>query len=138
MLLDKVEATNQLVECCEIYLSTDLFITELECLVFFNHFVTFPFLKCVEVSNQDQLVEIFPKLYNDLLDKKTHLEKLLFQFMAFQYTRIINGYVKRDYWHVFLLQKRQCGREYGFSDGQDLRATNISNLTPEQQAGLHQ
>ena len=28
--------------------------------------------------------------------------------------------------------KRQCEREYGFSDGQDLRATNISNLTPEQ------
>ena len=32
--------------------------------------------------------------------------------------------------------KRQCEWEYGFSDGQDLRATNISNLTPEQRAGL--
>ena len=33
--------------------------------------VQFPFLNCVKVSDQDQLVETFQKLYNDRLDKKT-------------------------------------------------------------------
>ena len=40
MLLDEVKSTNQLIEACKIYISSDLFLTELECLAFFNHFVT--------------------------------------------------------------------------------------------------
>ena len=71
MLLDEVQVTNQLTESCKIYLASDLFLTELECLAYFNHFVTFPFLNCIEVSTQEELVNIIPKLYNDLLEKKT-------------------------------------------------------------------
>ena len=52
MLVNEVEGTNQLVESCRIYLSSELFITELECLSYFNHYVTFLFLNCVEVSSQ--------------------------------------------------------------------------------------
>ena len=32
--------------------------------------------------------------------------------------------------------KRQCGREYGFAGNDKLRATDISQLTPEERAGL--
>ena len=32
--------------------------------------------------------------------------------------------------------KRQCGREYGFADGEDLRETDLSNLSTEQLDGL--
>ena len=70
LLLDEVEGTNQLVESCRIYLSSEIFLTELSCLAFFNQQVTFPFLNCVEVSSLDDLVEILPKLHGDLLQHK--------------------------------------------------------------------
>ena len=76
MLLDEVDSTNQLTETCKIYLSSELFLTELECLSFFNYFVTFPFINCVEVSSQSKLLHIIPKLHNDLLQKKTHFEEV--------------------------------------------------------------
>ena len=43
ILLDEVEATNELIEACRMYISSELFITELECLALFNYHVTFPF-----------------------------------------------------------------------------------------------
>ena len=61
MLLDEVDGTNQLVESCRIYNASELFITELKCLSFFNHNVTSPFLTCVESSSQEDLLEILPK-----------------------------------------------------------------------------
>ena len=70
MLVNEVEGTNQLGESCRIYLSSELFITELEFLAYFNHYVTFSFLNCIEVSSHIQLLEILPKLYSDLTDGK--------------------------------------------------------------------
>ena len=67
MLVNEVEGTNQIVESCMIYLSSELYITELECLAYFNQYVTFLFLK---VSSQIQLLEVLPKLYSDLTDGK--------------------------------------------------------------------
>ena len=66
MLVDEVEGTNQLVESYKIYLSSGLFITELECLAHFNHIVTFPFLNCVEMSTQADLLFTLPNLQEDL------------------------------------------------------------------------
>ena len=66
MLVDEVEETNQLVESYKIYLSSGLFITELECLAHFNHIVTFPFLNCVEMSTQADLLFTLPNLHEDL------------------------------------------------------------------------
>ena len=60
MLLDEVQVTNQLTESCKIYLASDLFLMELECLAYCNHFVTFPFLNCVEVSTRG-ISEYYPK-----------------------------------------------------------------------------
>ena len=69
--LDETKATNQLVEACRIYLASEIFLTELEVLAFFNHHATFPFLNCVERSNQADLVKMLPKLFNDLLSGRT-------------------------------------------------------------------
>ena len=66
MLVDEVEGTNQLVESYKIYLSSGLFIAELECLAHFNHIVTFPFLNCVEMSTQADLLFTLPNLHEDL------------------------------------------------------------------------
>ena len=71
MLLDEVEGTNQFVVSCRIYLASELFITQLQCLSLFNHHVTFPFLNCVECSNQEDLLLILPKLYSELLEIRT-------------------------------------------------------------------
>ena len=60
-LVDEVERKNQLlVEAWKIYLSSELFITELECLAYFSHLITFPFLNCVEISSQAKLLVILP------------------------------------------------------------------------------
>ena len=52
------------------YIKSELLITELECLAFFNYHVTFPFLHCIEMNNQVDLCRILPQLYHDLLDNK--------------------------------------------------------------------
>ena len=52
-----------MVESCRIYLASELFITELQRLAFFNHHVTFLFLNCVKVSSQEELLNIFLKLH---------------------------------------------------------------------------
>ena len=83
MLVDEVEGTNQLVKC-KIYLSSKLFITELECLVFFNHNITFPFLNCFETSTQAELLVIMQQLYKDLNNYNNIGRNSLFQFMGYQ------------------------------------------------------
>ena len=75
MLLDEIQVTNLLVELCRIYMASELFMTELECLAYFNHHVTFSFLNCVEVSSQEELLKILPQLHQDLLKHNTHTLK---------------------------------------------------------------
>ena len=70
ILLDKVEATNQLIEAYRMDITIELFITELECLAFFNYHITFHFLHWIEMSSQIDLCRILPQLYHDLLDNK--------------------------------------------------------------------
>ena len=40
-VIDEADHTNQLIESCSLYLSSELFITELQALAYFNHHVTF-------------------------------------------------------------------------------------------------
>ena len=70
MLVGEVEGTNQLFESCKIYLSSELLITELERLGYFNHFVTFPFQNCGEMSTQADLLLTLRKLQEDLKAKR--------------------------------------------------------------------
>ena len=62
ILLDEVGAMNQLIEVWRMYISSELFIAELECLAFFNYHVTFHFLHCIEMSNQVDFCRILPQL----------------------------------------------------------------------------
>ena len=122
------------------YTSSELFITELECLAFFNHFVTFPFLNCVEVSDQVCLLNILPKLYSNLLQKKTDtLEKFVVSIHGMPVT-VLSTDVAKEITGMCISAaealKRQCGREHGFAGNGKLQATDISQLTPEERAGL--
>ena len=51
-MMDEIDTTNQLKEACKIFMSSELFLTELECQAFFNHNVAFHILHDVEISSQ--------------------------------------------------------------------------------------
>ena len=124
-------------QSCSLYLSSELFITELQALAYFNYHVTFPFLLCMERSSQSELLKILPSLYNDLLLKKVGTLK------AFQLDinikepselglQIINDMCLSAAEAI----KLQCGREYGFPDGEEQRATVLATEEPEKLVGL--
>ena len=136
MLLDEVQFTNQLVESCKIYIASDLFVTELECLAYFNHHITFPFLNCVEVSSQD----IFPELYKDLLECKVGtLDKFVVSIHGVSTPKLSTDAAKAIMREMCVPAaeaiKLQCRREYGFSD-QRQHATDLSKLTASDRSGL--
>ena len=139
MLLDEVQVTNQLVESCKIYIASDLFVTELECLAYFNHHITFPFLNCVEVSSQDELLDIFPELYKDLLECKVGTLDKFVSIHGVSTPKLSTDVAKAIMRGMCVPAaetiKLQCGREYGFSD-QRQRATDLSKLTASDRSGL--
>ena len=140
MLVNETEGTNQLVESCRIYLSSKLFITELECLAYFNHYVTFPFLNCTEVSSQIQLIEILPKLYSDLTDGKIDtLQNYVVSVHGISSPVLTNNLstkiLKMMCTSAASAVKLQCGREYGFGDDK-ARATDLSLLNGSDLEGL--
>ena len=51
-------------------LDLEFIVTELEALSYFTHKVTLPFLHFVEVSSQEDLLKVFPELYEDLSNGK--------------------------------------------------------------------
>ncbi|KAG1673895.1 [3-methyl-2-oxobutanoate dehydrogenase [lipoamide]] kinase, mitochondrial [Nymphon striatum] len=140
MVIDEVERTNQLVESCRIYLSSELFITELECLAYFNHFVTFPFLNCVQISSQGQLLELLPKLHNDLIKGKIDtLQNYIVSIHSMPTPTLSNNLSTKIIEMMCATAasavKLQCGREYGFSEVK-LRATDLSLLSEKDLEGL--
>jgi hypothetical protein len=133
MLLDEVQVTNLLVESCKIYMASELFITELECLAYFNHHVTFPYLNCVEVSSQEELLKIMPQLYKDLLMNKVDtLNKFVVKISGISTPTLTSEtaemVVKEMCQDAAEILKLQCGKEYGFSsDPQRATDTHRSN-----------
>ena len=141
MVVDEVEGTNQLVGACRIYLASELFITELECLSYFNNHVTVPFLSCVETSSQADLLMLLPKLHDDLLEKNTETLKDFIVSTHRLPIPTLSSEVSKKIIDMMCISvaaalKLQCGREYGFSTGKELRATDLSSLAPEQLVGL--
>ena len=142
MLPDECNSTNQLVEACRLYMASELFYTELQCLAYLNHSVTFPFLNMVEKCSQSDLVGILPTLYNELCQGNL----LTLQ----EYVVNMRGVIVQkpdDELSSYILGKMceaaadgiklQCGREYGFADAhQMLRATDISSMAESQLQGL--
>ena len=139
ILLDEVEVTNQLLEACRMCISSELFITELECLAFFNYHVTFPFLQCIEMSSQVGLCKILPQLYHDLLDKKIGtLSNFAVKMHGISVPEITSELAQNIINRMCSAAavKQQCGREYGFSDGAKLRAADLSMLSASDLEGL--
>ena len=70
MVLNETDKDNLLVQACRAYLDCEYFITELHALSYFTHKVTLLLLNCVEICDQPQLLQILPKLHQDLQNRK--------------------------------------------------------------------
>ena len=68
MVLNETHLTNQHTDIVQLFVDSELLITELHCLAYFTSKVSLPLLYAVEICNQDDLCTIFPKLYQDLLN----------------------------------------------------------------------
>ena len=109
-------------------MSSELFITELDFLAYLNHFVTFPFLNCAEMSTQADLLFTLPKLHEDLKAKRGDiLSKFIVSIHGMSTPTLSSDLSKKivDKMCISAVAavKLQCGREYGFSDAEK-RATH--------------
>jgi len=140
MLLDETEKNNLLVQSCRMYLQCEFFLTELHALAYFTHKVTLPLLNCVEISDQNELLKVFPKLYEGLNAKKLDtLQHFLVSYKHLVIEEPTNTLTSKLLEKMCLDAaegiKLQCGREYGFSES-DARATELHKLSVEQLQGL--
>ena len=140
MLVNDVEGTKQLVESCRIHLSSEIFIKELECLAYFNHYVTFLFLNCIEVSSHIQLLEVLPKLHSDLTDGKIDTFQNYFVSIHGMSSPVLTDNLSTKILKMVCtsaasVDKLQCGCEYGFGDDK-ARATDFSLLNDSDLEGL--
>ena len=65
-LLERTTKNNLLVRASKIYLESEFITGALKALSNFTYCETMPFLNCVEKSDQNQLVDLLPKLHQDL------------------------------------------------------------------------
>ena len=103
--------------------------------------MTFPFLNSIETSSQTDLLVQLPALYKDLNDKKVDtLNKFVVSIHGMSTPTLSNDLSKKIIDKMCISAaaavKLQCGREYGFSDGDKLRATDLSSLTEVELVGL--
>ena len=99
--------------------------------------MTFPFLNCVETTSQADLLMLLPKLHEDLLEKSTEtLKDFIVSTHRLPITTLSGEVPKKSIDMMFISAaaavRLQRGREYGFSAGEELRATDLSSPVPEQ------
>ena len=142
MLLNESHLTNQHIEIVCMFLDSEFFITELSLLAFFTHKVSLPMLNFVEISSQEELLRVFPKLYEDLQKGKMDtLEQYLVKYRHIVVSPPTNETEALLLESVCLNASKsmmlQCGKEYGFADkNEPARATQSNLLTAEELAQL--
>ena len=143
MLLNESHLSNQHIEIVRMFLDSEFLITELEVLAYFTHVVTLPFLYFVEVNSQEELLEMFPRLFNDL--KCGSMDTLIDYRIEYPHVNVIQPtsdlsqqLLKKMCVDAAAVLDLQAGREYGFGEGVNLkpRATQLHLLSPEDRAGL--
>ena len=101
--------------------NVNFFLTKLRELAYLSHKVTFPPPNCVEISNQSQLLHIFPKSCKDLsYGKIDPLKDFLVSYKHLLVDESENEIVQELLKHMFTDTaegiKLQRGQEYRFSD----------------------
>ena len=81
MLLNESHLTNQHIKIVHMFLDSEFFITKLSVLALFMHRVSLPLLNFVQISSQEELLRVFPKLYEGLQKGKMDtLEQYLVKY----------------------------------------------------------
>lgn len=123
-------------------MENDFILAGMKALANFTYNVTMRFLNCVEVENQDTLVNILPKLFTDLQTKS--LNTLAKWSVKWTHVNISKMVPETDLDHLIIgemcLQaakgiELQCKREY-WGDDTVRRATELHKLTPEERKNL--
>ena len=105
-LLERTSHNNLLVQSCRIYLESYLIIAGLTVLCNFTYFITMPFLNAVERYNQDQLVEILPKLQKELESGILHNQSLKEFIVPWTHVAMKNQVLTTELEHYLI--KRMC------------------------------
>ena len=144
-ILEETPLNNLLVRACSIYLENDFIIAGLKALANFTYKVTMPFLNFVEKTDQDSLVDILPKLCEDLKNRKT--DTLNEYFFEWTHVHVVNNGPETELDHYLLGEMRaqaaigielQSKREYWANDDEAVaaRATRIHDLTSNERKNL--
>ena len=143
MLLNESHLSNQHIEIIQMFLDPEFLMTELQVLAYFTDCVTLPFLYFVEVNPQEKLLEMFPRLFNDLKSRNLDtLKEYQVKYPHVQVTQpttdVAQQLLKKMCEDAAAVLDRQAGREYGFGVGVDEtpRATQLHLLPPDERAGL--
>ena len=119
MVLNETHLSNQHTDIVRLFIESELVLTELKCLAYFTSKVSLPLLYAVEVSNQNDLCDIFPRLYKDLMN--FNLETLNNWYIKYHHVEVSSPgseiekeILKKMCTDAAKTVERQCGREYGF------------------------
>ena len=115
MVLNETNLSNLHTEIVQLFLDSELLLTELSCLSYFTHKVSLPLLYAVEICNQDELCSIFPKLYADLVDGSMEtLGDFIVKYQHFEIkepsTDLEKEVLKQMCYDAAETIDRQCGR----------------------------
>ena len=118
MLFNESHLSNQHIEIVRMFLDSEFLVTELQVLAYFTHTITLPFLYFVEVNSNEELLEMFPRLFEDL--KVGGIETLKEYRVEYPHVQVATP--TSDVAQKLLLKmcegaatvlERQAGREYG-------------------------
>ena len=139
-ILEKPKSNNLLVQACSLYLNVEYIIIALKCLAFFSKKVTLPFLNMCELKTQKDLVDILPKLKDDLASSKMDTLCEFEVDYSFQPDSPLSQYILKGFCEKAAINlTNQRGREYGFADGEaekEPRATVLSQIDRAALEGL--
>ena len=135
-LLNETPKSNLLIESCLLYLENEFILTVFKMLSWFTYKVTMPYINCVNMSTQSELLEILPILVSDLYEGKLDtLDKFSVKWTHVNViyhepdTELENYMIKDFIVAVADGIKLQCSREYW--DEEEIcepRATQLHKL----------
>ena len=127
-ILAETWKSNLLIEACKLYADCDLFLLELHLLALFTKKVTLPFLNALETLSQKDLVEMFPRLYRDLMNHQT--DSLKDFLVTYNHVKVEDATNEAEDKILSLMCEEaakglemQRGREYGFGSKYQARKT---------------
>ena len=141
--MNETEKTNLLVEACKLYLECDFFVTELKLLAYFTYKVTLPYLYFVEISDQQKLLDMLPRLHKDLQEGR--MDRLKDYVIPYHHVVVQepNSLLERKVLRLMCIDaaagmQMKCGRKYGFAeeDATSRAAAQLFLLTTDELFGV--